>query len=40
MKSKSELRVAIIGGGIGGAATAVALQRKAFVQKFMSKPQL
>ncbi|MFC0560583.1 FAD-dependent oxidoreductase [Halalkalibacter alkalisediminis] len=28
MKSKSELRVAIIGGGIGGAATAVALQRE------------
>ncbi|ARK28853.1 hypothetical protein [Halalkalibacter krulwichiae] len=27
MKSKSELRVAIIGGRIGGAAAAVALQR-------------
>ena len=27
MKSKSELRVAIIGGGIGGAAAAVALRR-------------
>ena len=37
MKSKSELRVAIIGGGIAGASIAVALKTKEFVQTCMSK---